>query len=78
MANPLFKSLGGNNGFLNGIFGGKQQFQNMLNGYISQYKQNNNISPQEKVQQLLNSGQMTQEQFERFRTIANQLTGKNL
>jgi len=39
--------------------------------------QNQNIDPQQKVQELLNSGQMTQQQFEQLRSMANQLTGKN-
>ena len=34
-------------------------------------------NPQQKVQELLNSGQMSQQQFEQLRQMANQITGKN-
>lgn len=33
-------------------------------------------NPQAMVQRLLNSGQMTQEQFNQLRAIANQMTGR--
>lgn len=65
-----------NNGFYN-QFGGFMNFMNQFN----QFKQNiqqNGINPQAQVQQLLNSGQMTQEQFNQFRAMANQITGKNM
>ena len=35
------------------------------------------MDPQMVVQQLINSGQMTQEQFNQLRAIANQLTGRH-
>ena len=60
------------------MFGGLQNFQNQFNAFKQQFNMQNNISPQEKVQQLLNSGQMTQQQFDQLRQIANQITGKNL
>ena len=61
------------------LFGGLQNFQNQFNAFKQQFQmQNGNISPQEKVQQLLNSGQMSQQQFDQLRQIANQITGKNL
>ncbi len=31
----------------------------------------------DKYSQLLNSGQISQDQFEQFRQIANQITGRN-
>lgn len=34
------------------------------------------ISPEQQVASLLNSGQMTQNQFNEYRQIANMLTGK--
>lgn len=45
--------------------------------FIQSLKQQN-IDPKAKVQELLNSGQMTQEQFNQYRMMANQLTGKNM
>lgn len=60
------------------MFGGFNNFQNQFNAFAQQFNMQNNVSPQEKVQQLLNSGQMTQQQFDQFRAIANQITGKKL
>lgn len=60
------------------MFGNFTNFQNQFNLFKQNYMMQNNISPQEKVQQLLNSGQMTQQQFDQLRSIANQITGKNL
>ena len=56
-------------------FGGFANFMSQFN----QFKQNmtsTGVNPQEKVQQLLNSGQMSQEQFNQLRDIANLITGK--
>lgn len=41
-------------------------------------KQNPGADPQAMVQQLLNSGEMSQQQFETFRTMANQITGMKM
>lgn len=58
----LFKMFGQqtNNGFANMI----SQFQ--------QFKQGFRGDPQQQVQQLLNSGQMTQEQFNKLSQVATQ------
>ena len=64
MNNPLFNRFGGFANFM-------QQF--------NQFKQNalsNGLIPQQQVQQLLNSGQMSQEQFNQLRDMANMITGK--
>ena len=48
---------------------------------FNQFKQNfqqTGTDPRQKVQELLNSGQMTQEQFNMFRMMANQITGKRM
>lgn len=60
------------------MFGGFNNFQNQFNAFKQQFNMQNNMSPQEKVQQLLNSGQMSQQQFDQLRAMANQITGKNL
>lgn len=57
-------------------FGGPLGFMNQFNQF-RQNLQQNGINPQQQVQQLLNSGQMTQEQFNQYRAIANQITGRN-
>lgn len=65
-----------NNNLFN-MFGGFNNFQNQFNAFKQQFMAGG-ISPQEKVQQLLNSGQMTQQQFDQLRMLANQITGKNM
>lgn len=50
-----------------------QQFQQFRQNFM---QQNPNANPQAMVQQLLNSGRMSQQQFEQFRKMANMLTGK--
>lgn len=58
------------------MFGGFMNFRNQFN-LFQQNVQNQGINPQQKVQELLNSGQMSQQQFEQIRQMANQITGKN-
>lgn len=58
-------------------FGNAQNFQNQANNMLNQFNQQG-IDPRQKVQELLNSGQMTQWQFNMFRGIANKITGMNM
>lgn len=75
MGNSLFNRFGGNqNGPIN--FNDpqmNQQFNNFVQGLDEKVRN----SPQQMVQQLINSGRMTNVQFEQFRRLANQFTGKN-
>lgn len=67
MGNSIFNKLNGglmNNGTSN----------NFLQ-FVDQIRQSG-ISPEQTVRQLLSSGRMTQEQFNQFSQIANQLTGR--
>lgn len=48
MSNPLFQSMGGNNSFMQALTNLKRSF---------------NGDPQEKIQELLNSGKVTQAQY---------------
>lgn len=50
-----------------------QLFQQQFNSFAQNIQRDTN--PQQLVQNLLNSGKMTQAQFEQYRHIANQLTG---
>lgn len=59
------------------LFGGIQNFQNQFNLFKQNMAQQN-TDPKQKVQELLNSGKMTQQQFEQLRQIANRITGKNM
>lgn len=65
MPNPLFNAMSGN----------KQQngMQNMIQAF-QQFKNAFNGDPQQQVQALLNSGRMSQEQFNQLAQMANQLT----
>lgn len=60
MANPLFNQLQPKNG-LNNF---KQQVMNMRNSIPN---------PRDEVQRLLNSGQMSQEQFNQLSQMAQQI-----
>ncbi len=51
----------------------KQQFEQFARNF-----QQSGQNPQALVQQLLNQGKMTQDQFNQFRNIANQITGMRL
>lgn len=61
------------------LLGNPQMFSQQLNNFAQNYSRTfGNMNPQQAVQNLLNSGQMTQAQFNQFRNIANQITGKRL
>ena len=65
MANPLFNALGG-------------QHMNPMAQLVAdakRMKQTFTGNPKAEVQKLLNSGAMTQEQFNQYAQIANQLIG---
>lgn len=64
MINPMLNNLG-------------QLMQN-FNSFAQQFRsQNQNVTPQQRVQELLNSGQMSQQDFNQLREIANMITGRN-
>lgn len=52
-----------------------QKFQQFRQNWL---KQNPNMPPQQAVQNLLNSGKMSQQQFEQFRNMANMFTGMKM
>ena len=51
-------------------------FISRFNQFAQQFNQQNAQSPKMVVQQLLNSGQMTQAQFNQFSMFANQIMGR--
>lgn len=53
------------------------QFMQRFKDFARQFQQSGQ-NPQQVVQQLLNQGKMTQDQFNHLRTIANQITGQRL
>lgn len=64
MNSPLFAALGGGNAASGGPFRMIQQFIQFANGFKG--------NPQEEVQRLLSSGQMTQEQYNALQQPATQ------
>lgn len=50
-----------------------QQFQTFVNNF-----QQMGRNPREVIQELLNSGQMSQQQYEMLRQKANQIMGMNI
>lgn len=64
MANPLFNMFGNNP--RSGPFGNA----NRLMSEFNQFKSNFQGDPKQKVQELMNSGQMTQEQFAQLSSMA--------
>ena len=65
-ASSLFNMFGKQNPFIN-----NNGFINMMNQF-QEFKQNFSGDPQQQVQQLLNSGQMSQQQFNQLSTMATQ------
>lgn len=68
MANSLFSALGGKSK-LPGQLGNMQEFMSKLN----QFKKSFQGDPREQVQQLLNSGQMTQDQYNQLSQMATEI-----
>jgi hypothetical protein len=62
MANPLFNTFGNNN-----------QFDNLIKQAQEFKKQYTNINPRAEVERLLNSGEMSQQQFNQYSQIAQQV-----
>lgn len=70
--NPLFNLLGGNSAPpLPGAFG---NMQNLLNQF-NQFKSNFQGNPEQQVRSLLNSGRMSQAQFNQLQKMARQMQG---
>lgn len=59
----------------NNPFSSPQAFQNAASQMMNSLSQMG-LTPQARVQQLIQSGQMSQQQFNQFAQIANQLTGR--
>ena len=68
MPNPLFDQMGGNQ--MSGPMG---QMQQMMNAF-QQFKANFRGDPQQEVQRLLNSGQMSQQQYNQLTQMAQQMS----
>ena len=62
MANPLFNTFGNNN-----------QFGDLIKQAQAFKRQFANINPRAEVERLLNSGKMSQQQFNEYSQIAQQV-----
>ena len=62
MSNPLFNTFGNNN-----------QFGNLIQQAQAFKRQFANINPRAEVERLLNSGEMSQQQFNEYSQIAQQV-----
>lgn len=62
MSNPLFGMMGGNN-----------PIQNPMLQQLMQFKNNFSGDPRQQVQQLLNSGRVSQAQYDQAVQMANQI-----
>lgn len=72
--NPFYQRFQQNQNDSN-PFSSSQAFQNAANQMMQSLNQMG-MTPQARVQQLMQSGAMTQQQFNQFAQIANRLTGK--
>lgn len=72
MANPLYEELSAKN--QNGL---QQPTMQQFYDFVRQFQQSGGGNPQMMVQQLLNSGRMSREQFNQCCQMANLLTGRN-
>lgn len=62
--NPLFGQMGGFNNFIS-----------QFNSFQQQFNQNAQMSPQQIIQQKMQTGEITQEQFNQIAQMANMLMG---
>ena len=69
MANSIYNTLGGDSSKLPGAFGNMQNLMQRLN----QFKQSFQGDPKQEVQQLLNSGRMSQNQYNQLSQMATQI-----
>lgn len=67
MSSPLFDMMGNNQ-----MPGSMGQMQQMLSAF-QRFKAEFKGDPQQEVQKLLNSGQMTQQQYNQLQQMANQM-----
>lgn len=72
MPNSLFNQYGGR--IQNGP--NSNNFLQNFGAFVQNFRNNAGMTPQQKVQQLIESGQMSKEQFEQLGQMANQIMGR--
>lgn len=73
--NPYSRPMPPANNPIIDMFGNFNNFHNQFNQFANRVN-SQNMDPKQAVQNLLNSGQMSQDQFNRLSQIANMLTGR--
>lgn len=71
--NPLFESYKNSACQFNSSIDFNTALQNLAAQIIP-----TGMTPEQIVRQKIQTGEMTQAQFERYRQVANQITGKNI
>lgn len=69
MANPVYNMLGNSGPQMGGPFGNMMQMMQKFNEFKSSFHGN----PQQQIQQMLNSGQMSQAQLNQYVQMAKQI-----
>ena len=69
---PMFNP---NNPIFGQQFGGYQNFMNQFQAFSQQFQQSAQLSPQQIIQQKIQNGQITQEQFNAMAQMANAMMG---
>lgn len=68
MANPIYSMLGNNTPQMGGPLGNMMQMMQKFNDFKQSFKGD----PQQQIQQMLNSGQMSQAQLNQYMQMAKQ------
>ena len=68
MSNPLFDVLSGGNGQMLGNLGNMASLMQQFNQFRNNFRGN----PQQIVQEMLNSGRLSQQQFDKVAQMATQ------
>ena len=58
-------------------FNSPWDLQNKFNQFVQDFQKQANQDPQQKVQELLESGKMSQDQYNKLREMANKFLGTN-
>lgn len=64
-----------NNPIFNQRFGGFNNFMNQFGAFQQQFNQSAQLSPQQIIQQKIQNGQISQEQFNAMAQMANMMMG---
>lgn len=72
---PQQQMFNPNNPIFNQRFGGFNNFMNQFGAFQKQFNQSAQLSPQQIIQQKIQNGQISQEQFNAMAQMANMMMG---